>query len=339
MLEREIYHHYNLYVDRQTRIGGYEGFSAQGRYYIIVPILDAHQQKIEDMQTIIRFLMEKGEKDMPLWVANQRGRWVSRVEGRDVLLFELPQMERKERGSIGKQLAEFHQSGEQFPYVSEELLRYNQWVEFWTTRLDSLQERYRDISVNGPRGEFDYLFYDSFPYYEGLTENAIQYIVDYEYDRNGQEEGSYTITHDRFYAGSWIPIKQEHHVYLKLPTNLVIDHPVRDVAEYIRYLVTEKARANDISTFLDDYTRSKPLTRGGWRLLYGRLLFPATYFDVVETYYKTSRSSEQTMLLSNLKYVLSVEENHESFMKNFFKISALPREVVNIEPVGWLTKS
>jgi spore coat protein YutH len=305
----------------------------------MIPINDAHQQKIQDMQTIIRYLMEKGEKDLPLWVANQRGRWVSRIEGQDVMLFELPQLERGERGSIGKQLGAFHKSGEQFPYLTEEILRYNQWVPLWTSRLESLQERYHNISKNGPQGEFDFLFYDSFPYYEGVTENAIQYIVDYEYDRNGKEEGSYTLTHERFHLGSWIPIKKEHNLYLKLPLNLVVDHPVRDVAEYIRYLVTEKARADDISSFLDDYTQVRPLTRGGWRLLYGRLLFPATYFDVVETYYNVSRSNQRNTLLSNLKYILSVEENHESFMKNFFNISSLPSDLINIEPVGWLTKS
>ncbi|MCF6138537.1 spore coat putative kinase YutH [Pseudalkalibacillus berkeleyi] len=339
MLEREIYHHFNLYVEQQVRIGGYEGFRAQGRNYVLVPIIDGNQQRIHDMQTIIRYLMEKGVKDLPLWAANQRGKWVSRIEGQDVLLFELPQFERGERGSIGKQLGQFHKAGEQIPYMTEDLFRYNEWVPLWTSRLDTLKETYNRISEQGPSGEFDYLFYDSFPYYEGLTENAIQYIVDYEFDRNGKEEGSYTITHERFHAGSWVPVKKEHNLFLKLPLNLVIDHPIRDVAEYIRYLVTEKAKAEDISTFLNDYTQEKPITRGGWRLLYGRLLYPATYFDVVETHYNTSRSSEQSTLLSNLKYVLSVEENHESFMKNFFNISSLPRNVVNIEPVGWLTKS
>ncbi|WP_349408374.1 spore coat putative kinase YutH [Pseudalkalibacillus sp. SCS-8] len=339
MLEREIYHHFNLYVDRKTHIGGYEGFRAQGKYYILVPAPNIHQQNLQEMQALVSYLMERGEKDLPVWVPNQRGRVVSRVEGQDVLLFELPQFEKGERGTIGKQLARFHKAGEHFNMMSEDLLRYNEWVTLWASRLDHLKEKYEHISANGPQGEFDALFYESFPYYEGLTENAIQYIVDYEWDRGGKEEGSYTITHERFHGGSWIPVKEDHNLYMKLPMNLVIDHPVRDIAEYIRFLVTQQAPGSEIASFLDDYTQVKPLTRGGWRLLYGRLLYPATYLDVVESYYNTSRSHERNSLLGNLKYVLAVEENHESFMKNFFNISSLPRSVVNIEPVGWLTKS
>ncbi|MGP4078590.1 spore coat putative kinase YutH [Pseudalkalibacillus sp. R45] len=339
MLEREIYHHYNLYVDQRTRIGGYEGFRAHDRYYVLVPMMDGNYLMLQDMQTIMNYLNQKGEKDLPAWVTNQRGRVVSRVEGQDMILFELPRFERSERGSIGQQLGKFHKAGENFPVMNEELIRYNQWIDLWTSRLDQLKENYHSISQNGPSSEFDFLFYESFPYYEGLTENAIQYIVDYEYDRNGKEEGTYTITHERFHSGSWIPIKQNDNLFMKLPLNLVVDHPVRDVAEYVRHLVTQQAKGDVISGFLSDYTEEKPLTRGGWRLLYGRLLYPATYFDVVETYYNATRSHERDGLVNHLKYVLSLEENHESFMKNFFNISGLPRDVVQFEPVGWLSKS
>ncbi|WLD92688.1 spore coat putative kinase YutH [Alkalihalobacillus sp. AL-G] len=339
MLEREIYHYYQLYVDKRLRIGDYDGFRAHGHYYIVVPLQNRSMQSLQDMQYMITYLNERGVNDIPQWIPNQKGKWTSSVEGNDVLLFQLPRFEKNERNTIGSQLGEFHRAGEQIPISNQESLRYNEWVPLWSSRLDQLKERYEETRRAGVNNEFDYLFVDSFPYYEGLTENAIQYIVDYEWDRKSKEEGSYTITHERFHPNTWIPVKKEDNLYSKMPLFWVIDHPVRDVAEYIRFLVTQKATGEEISTFLSDYTKEKPLTRGGWRLLYGRLLYPSTYLDTVESYFISNRSQLRKDSTNRLNYVLSVEENQESFMKNFFNISAIPMEHVNIEPVGWLTKA
>ncbi|WP_257349572.1 spore coat putative kinase YutH [Pseudalkalibacillus decolorationis] len=339
MLEREIYHYYQLYVDKRLRIGEYEGFRAHDNYYIVVPLLNRDLQTLQDMQYMVSYLNERGVKDIPKWIPNQKGKWISRVEGNDIFLLQLPKFDREKRGSIGHQLASFHRAGERIPISNQESLRYNEWVPLWTARLDQLKERYEELRRNGLQSEFDYLFVDSFPYYEGLAENAIQYIVDYEWDRKGKEEGSYTITHERFHSESWVPIIKEDQIYAKIPLFWVIDHPVRDVSEYIRHMVTQEASGGQISEFLSDYTETKPLTRGSWRLLYGRLLYPSSYFDTIEAHSTSNRSHMKTDLTNRLKSLLSLEENHESFMKNFFSISGVPVEHVSIEPVGWLTKT
>ena len=53
-------------------------------------------------------------------------------------------------------------------------------------RLDQLEKFWQSQVMNHPSDVFDQLFIESFPYYLGVAENAIQYVVDTEMDDTPQ---------------------------------------------------------------------------------------------------------------------------------------------------------
>ncbi len=70
------------------------------------------------------------------------------------------------------------QRGAFFPEEIEQLSRIGEWKALWEKRLDQLEKFWQSQVMNHPTDVFDQLFIESFPYYLGVAENAIQYVVD-----------------------------------------------------------------------------------------------------------------------------------------------------------------
>lgn len=112
---------------------------------------------------------------------------------------------------------------------------------------------------------------DFMPYLSGISENAIQYMQESEYESRFHETDQGTITFRR-YHGQF----SRHHLWL---TDFAYDHPARDLAEFIRnQLLQTEDPMDGIQAFLEDYQQVRPLSVFSWRLLYARLLFPIHFF-------------------------------------------------------------
>ena len=85
-------------------------------------------------------------------------------------------------------------------------------------RLDQLEKFWQSQVMNHPTDVFDRLFIESFPYYLGVAENAIQYVVDTEMDDTPQLTDAATICQERFTPLLWHQTKR-----LKLPFDWVYD--------------------------------------------------------------------------------------------------------------------
>ena len=122
-----------------------------------------------------------------------------------------------------------------------------------------------------PENEFDVLFIETFPYYMGLAENAIQYLTDTEIDDKPTQVDHGTLCHERFTHSVW-----KGPYFVKNPFEWVFDHASRDLAEWIRerYFANIQTSQPDIKSFLTDYRSLATLSPFSWRLLYARLLFP-----------------------------------------------------------------
>ncbi len=80
-----------------------------------------------------------------------------------------------------------------------------------------------------PLEPFEKKMIEAFPYYSGLAENAIQYLVDTELDDNPGAEDSGTICHQRMERDTW-----SEESLIRIPGDWVFDHAARDIAEYMR---------------------------------------------------------------------------------------------------------
>ncbi len=126
-----------------------------------------------------------------------------------------------------------------------------------------------------PTDVFDQLFIESFPYYLGVAENAIQYVVDTEMDDTPQLTDAATICQERFTPLLWHQTKR-----LKLPFDWVYDRPTRDIAELIRYMMIEKKKdwEKTIVQFVTDYERNYSLSSFGLAPIIYKALVPASLF-------------------------------------------------------------
>ncbi len=76
------------------------------------------------------------------------------------------------------------------------------------------------------KNEVDEQFVETFPYYLGVAENAVQYVMDTQLDEAPMRGDMPTICHEQFTPETW--------EMGKIPTDWVFDHASRDVAEWIR---------------------------------------------------------------------------------------------------------
>jgi spore coat protein YutH len=338
MFERDVYIQYQLAIDRRFRVDTIDGFQAGGEEFVLVPIQLCTMQEPSELLNITQFLNYTGDQGIAQLVPTANKQFEAMIDGNPVYLFRIPKIKcEPNNDSIGKQLAAFHDRGSKYQPLQADMIRFGQWAELWGSRVDHIKALHTKILKTGGGGSFDQLFMDSFPYYEGLAENAIQYVVDTDIDSRIGFRSS-TITHQRFKQNTWIKSNDQSD-YVKLPIHFVHDDPMRDVAEWIRNTIQMSGSQEEIEQFLKDYNETRELSADDIRKLYGRLLFPISYIDTIESYYITKRNTVKQYLLYELEQVLRLESENELFLRDFFKHFHLNRNSrIFIPRVEWLNQ-
>jgi spore coat protein YutH len=339
LFERDIFHHYQLVCEERRSESGYRTFTYKGDRYIVLPQRNMTYEMLQEMSFISDYLQQRGESYLPVLQPTVSGMPSAYVDGETVIVFKMAHKKEEKRNvSIGQELAEFHKRGEGLEqFYPLQQIAYGQWPLLWMERVDQMQTRYQEIVARKQKNDFDHLFLSSFPYYEGLAENAIQYVTDYQLERGPRGIGSASICYDRFSERSWI---RSDGGFIKIPVGWVVDHPMRDVAECIREKIYQPQFRNDeIMNLIDDYEKIQPLSKGSWRLLYGRLLFPSQYFDTVEGHYENERDIGKELFVRRFTDLISYEAQNEYFLKSFFRSIGLPVNELNIPVVDWLIPS
>ncbi len=333
MFERNIYDQYRLFCDQKWSIAGFEGFSSDGKNYLLIPGDLDIARELEQAIAMGKYLKTYGETGIADFIRTVNGEQTALVDGQSVFLFQLPEGDigrSQPMISTGEKLARFHQKGMRFQHTNSTY--FGQWKLFWERRLSQLEQWYQYILRQPQKTIVDEAFLVSFPYYMGLTENAIQYVVDTELDEINKEQIP-TICHRRFTNKTWLLLvrKNKQPNEIKLPTEWITDHPVRDVSEYVRdQLINEQNHMPNIFEFVQKYNQVLPLSKYGWRLFYARLLFPLHYFEAMEGYYG-KRANEQYVLK-----ILELEERNQQFLHNFYDKFQIPANRYNIPVIDWL---
>lgn len=136
--------------------------------------------------------------------------------------------------------------------------------ELWIKKTDNVENKIL------PSLKIDnYLYeiaYSMIQYHLALAESAISYLQDLIIDY-GDIINEVTLTHKR--------IKELNSYELLNPFNLVIDSPMRDLADlYLLDVINE----NNIETVLNKYQMNQQKAS----LLLSRILFPSSFFDLLE---------------------------------------------------------
>jgi spore coat protein YutH len=324
---------YGIKVQEMTRLGNYDSFRLHQTHFLIVPVTHLEEEELYELHQLSQFMVEKREPYIASIVLTKKNHmFFEKDQARYVIIKCSPYTEGR-LNQIGRDLARFHQKARTYPYQVTKIQRIGQWKFLWEKRLDQLETFWRGKVRSQPLNRFEKMFVESFTYYLGLAENAIQYLVDTELDEEPQPIDSGTICHHRFHLTTWNP-----EMCVKLPTEWVFDHGSRDIAEYMRHLFFEKQedlKSNGFR-FLDDYDRTTPLSVFSWRLIYSRLLFPIHFFECVENYY-LSAEDDKPYFEGKMEEVLNRSSQYEAFLKSYSSMLSIKTRRIMLPAIEWLS--
>ncbi len=334
MMIQHIYEHYQMHVKELIPLGPYKSFWIRNKIYVLLPIGNMEEEVLVEMKKLSDYMNQQGDITVATFVPTIHGYYVSEIEETNYCLLKGIRLLERHAAPLGSELSLFHKRGAFFPEEIDKLSRIGEWKSLWEKRLDQLERFWQSQVMNHPSDVFDQLFIESFPYYLGIAENAIQYVVDTEIDDTPQLSDSATICQERFTPLLWQQTNR-----LKIPIDWVYDHPTRDIAEWMRSIMTEKKKDSErlIVQFISEYERNYSLSSFGWRLLFARLLFPLQYFETIESYYQTDNEEHKSVYRDRLEDILHDMNRSEQFMKHFYEFFRLPVNKLGIRKLDWLS--
>ena len=183
---------------------------------------------------------------------------------------------------------------------------YPNWGELWAQKNDYLEYQ---ISMLGKKHP---LITESFSYYIGLGETAIQLV-------NSLEKTNINLvySHKRINADD-----KQYDLYN--PLNLIVDYKVRDIAEYL------KSRFFNDENIMDDltyYLNNVRLSTYEYYLFLARLIYPTYYFDLYEEIITDRKEDEEIKKITN---------KVDDFEKIIKKVYNYYKTFLPISKIEWL---
>ncbi|MCR6111960.1 spore coat protein YutH [Bacillus sp. A301a_S52] len=328
MLERQLYDYYRLDSDDIMYINDDIVVSAKGKLYLIRSShFMINKKKFAEQLRMLDHLTARGESHLLVPVKAEGGNYVSLIDGQESVLFEIVNNFSDTSSvdtSIGRKLAQFHMRGEDYqPSFSPWLgVAWFAWQNRWIKRLEQLEEWFIKKQAEGHKTPADELFLLSFPYFLGMSENAIQMLTDMQ-SRHAfiiREGKGHTICHQRFEENTWLTTDSHHVSLYKVPTDFIYDHLTRDIAEYIRYIAATSAplyeKKKRIHLFLTRYSHVRLLETADKTLLLARLCFPIHYYDVIEAFYQTIDSRKLSYLEKDMYRIINEADEYEAILNS-----------------------
>jgi len=198
---------------------------------------------------------------------------------------------------------------EQTAYISMDNNKMK-WKSLWEQKIDYFEYQINQI------GKKFLLIRKSFSYFVGMTENAIQLLVNFNND------SKLSIGHRR--------INRDSTTFdLYNPFNFIIDYKIRDICEYFKYSFIKK---EDVYDNIVKYITNVNLTNDECYLFLIRMLFPSFYFDyyegVMDKYFNENIIDEHILM-----DIDKVAERYEILLK---KIYLFLKRYISMPKIEWL---
>lgn len=336
MLQKLLEKEYGVKVQEYVKVDAYDALRGNGWLYLIARPGGREEEEVAELQKITEHLQSYGDNHVPYFLTTTSGKILTKWEDNQYCVLasrqeEIPPPKQK----LGRKLAKFHERGRKVPFQVERSSRIGKWKELWEKRLEQMEKVWNGMLFQTPEDDFERLFIETFPYYMGMTENAIQYLVDTEIDENPADTDNGTVCHERFSSTSW-----GRHYLIKNPFDWVFDHRSRDLAEWTRerYFHNIQTYHREVKEFYDDYQGISPLSAFSWRLLYSRILFPLHYFNCIESYYITRSEQDKKLLEEKLQKILKQSREYEQFLNGFYQLAGAPVNKLKLPLLEWLAK-
>ncbi|GIN62074.1 spore coat protein YutH [Robertmurraya siralis] len=334
MLQRIIQQYYGISIQEQFKLGPYDACRDQQNLYFLVPVTNMEEASLVELEQLALHLVNYGDSSVCQFLKTNDGQSFVDLENQRYCILRAGATVKRMRRA-GRKLAKFHYRGRAVPFEVKGISRIGMWKSFWEQRLDQMERVWNEQLFQSPENEFVRMFIESFPYYMGLAENAIQYLSDTEQDDEPLAVDSGTVCHLHFSPRTW-----GENGALRNPFDWVFDHCARDLAEWTRerYFQNIKTYEPDVRQFYQDYASVSTLSSFSWRLLFSRLLFPLHYMDCVEEYYITPSEQVKLVQEERLRKILAQSQDYEEFLRDFYPLAGAPIRRYQIPIVEWLAK-
>lgn len=178
-----------------------------------------------------------------------------------------------------------------------------EWIQKWEQKIDYFEE----LLAN--KKEFYNKLYPVFQYYIGIGEEAIMYLKSI----NDKHDDLPTIQHYRLRLCSDL-------YYYYDPTNVLIDHCSRDIAEYVKSMIISHNNTDEFIVILDEYLNSHIFSNHDIKMMYARILFPTFFFDYIEEIEMHSKKEvKEKELARTLEKTVLCYENGIRCLNTFFR--------------------
>jgi spore coat protein YutH len=314
---------------------GYETYIYNGFLYSILMVTHVEQETMEELYEMSEHLVKEGDRYVATFVLSKQNKFLVTEKDQDFVLLKAPLRYAPSHVRFGRKLGKLHRMGRSIQKTITATSRMGQWKDLWSKRLQQMENVWNEMVREHPNTPFTKYFVESFPYYLGLTETAIQYLVDTEIDDKPLAQDAGTICHEHFYDDAWGKKYWIHH-----PFDWVFDHASRDLSEWVRgkYFRFTSTFHPDVEQFFGEYQTVNSLSSFSWRLLYARLLFPLHYFECIEEYFLVASEQKQKQLEEQLEKYLRYSTDYERFLSSFYHVARVPLRKYKIPTIKWLGK-
>ena len=165
------------------------------------------------------------------------------------------------------------------------------WGELWSTKNDYLEYQISMLGQNHP------LIRESFSYYIGLGENAIQLVNSLKLNNI-----PLVYAHKRINSND-----KQYDLYN--PLNITVDFQIRDMAEYLKSLFFNN---QDITKELNSYLNNKNLSKEEYLLFLARMIYPTYYYDLYEEIITNRKKDEE------IKKITDKVDDYEKIIKQIY---------------------
>lgn len=294
--------YYNIRIDEIHNKDDYYFFVLNKNHYIFKPYFD-DIDKILDIYKLNRLLSERTNIDNI--ILNRYGNPITKVNNSFYVLI-------LSNNRNNFTLADISNMANLSDINNQPLdkLERNNWEILWANKIDYFEMQVHENAKKYP------LIRESFDYFIGLSENAISYLV------NTKREVSPTIYDMKVISHNSLNNS------LYDPSNIILDHKARDVAEYIKMSFFN----NNLNIFkeLEEYFHYNYYSIYGIRVLFARILYPSFYFDLYDGIISGKNDEKQ------LNMIIDKINDYEIYLYNVYLFL---KRFYDIPMVDWLKKT
>ena len=278
-------------------------FELEGWTFKLEAIQDQKEEELQSLNDFLQRLMQLFPTMGAQIITNRKGTFISEDDYGKVILVAT----KKQKMRI-QDIIKIHQQYVNFP--SEIPYTTTYLSSLWEEKINSIEQKIL------PSIRVDDFAYQKIMvaaiYALGLAENALQYLTEIALDY-GKEISPLTLSHRRLES------LDSHTVFD--PLNLILDSPIRDIAEAWKYKVIT---TTELLQILPTYQLSiKEVS-----LLFARMLFPTRFFDLLEKHYGER--------VDVRKQILAYYREMNQDLLELKKVEQLLVKNYGIRPISWL---